>query len=83
MFHKESYKSIKFQGQSDLDGQGKGHQFSNPSKTFRCSINSWKVKFKMVKFLKLKAKFGFFQGHFDLNDQDQNHQISNLSETFM
>ena len=37
-------KFLKFQGQFDLEGQG--HQFSKPSETFRCLVNSssWKVK---------------------------------------
>ena len=30
-------KTVKFQGQFDLEFQG--HQFSNPSETFRCLIN--------------------------------------------
>ena len=33
-------KFLKFQGQFDLEGQGQGHQFSNPSETFRCLVNS-------------------------------------------
>ena len=36
--------------------EDQGHQFSNKSDTFRCSINSssWKVKIKKVQFLKVK-----------------------------
>ena len=33
--HKESYRFFKFQEQFDHEGQGQGHQFSNPSETFR------------------------------------------------
>ena len=36
--HKESHKIVKFQGQFYLEGQGQGHQFSNPSDTVRCLI---------------------------------------------
>ena len=41
---------FKFQGRVYLEGQGQGHQFPNPSETFRCLINisSWKVKFEAV-----------------------------------
>ena len=47
-------QTFKFQGRFDLEGQG--HQFSNPSETFRCLINSlsWKVKFEMVQCLTVK-----------------------------
>ena len=38
--HKEAHKIIKFRGQFDLESQGQGHQFSNPSETFRCLVNS-------------------------------------------
>ena len=31
---------FNFQGQFDLEGQGQGHQFSNPSETFRCLIKA-------------------------------------------
>ena len=64
----------KFEGQFDHQGQGhwfdqfdlkdqgkdqgQGHHFSNPSETFKCSINSssWTVKFERVLFLKVKTK---------------------------
>ena len=54
--HKESHNIFKFQGQFDLESQG--HQFSNPSETFRCSINSssWKVKFEAVQCFTVKIK---------------------------
>ena len=46
-------QKFKFHDQFDLEGQGQGHQFSNPSETVCYSINSssWKVKFEMVKCL--------------------------------
>ena len=55
--HKKSHKIFKFQGQFDLECQGQGHQFSNPSEIFTCSINSlsWKVKFKMVQCLTVNS----------------------------
>ena len=34
LHHKELRKIFKFQGQLDLEGQGQGHQFSNPSEIF-------------------------------------------------
>ena len=47
---------FKFLGQFNLEDQG--HQFSNPSETFRYLINisSWKVKFKAVNSLTVKIK---------------------------
>ena len=47
---------FKFQGQFCLESQG--HQFSNPSETYRYLINisSWKVKFEAVKCLTDKIK---------------------------
>ena len=47
---------FKFQGQFFLEGQG--HQFSNPSETFRYLINIsiWKVKFESVRCLTVKIK---------------------------
>ena len=47
---------FKFQGQFYLEGQG--HQFLNPSETFRYLINisSWKVKFEAVQCLTVKIK---------------------------
>ena len=49
---------FKFEGQFDLEGQGQGHQFSNPSETFRCLTNgsSWKVKYELVQCLTGKIK---------------------------
>ena len=49
---------IKFQGQFYLEGQSQGHQFSNPSETFRClkNISSWKIKFEAVECLTVKIK---------------------------
>ena len=49
---------FKFQGQFDLEGQGQGHQFLNPSETFRCLINSssLKVKFEVVQCSTVKIK---------------------------
>ena len=48
--HKELHKIFKFQGKFYREGQGQGHQFSNPSETFICLINSssWKVKFETI-----------------------------------
>ena len=45
-------QTFKFCDKFDLKGKGQGHQFSNPSETFRCSINSsrLKVKFLIDKF---------------------------------
>ena len=55
---KELRKMFKFQDQFDLEGQGQGHQFSNPSETFTCSINSlsWKVNFEIVQCLTVQIK---------------------------
>ena len=52
--HKELHKSLKFQGQLDLEGQG--HWFSNTSEILRWSINSLsvKAKFQMGQFKSLK-----------------------------
>ena len=71
----------KFQGQFYLVGHGQGHQFSNPSETFRCLINnlSRKVKFESVECLIL---FWKFEGQLDLEDQGQGHQFSKSYETF-
>ena len=69
---------VKFQGQFNLEGQGQGHQFLNPSETFRCSISSsssWKVKFKMVQCLTVKIKFWKFEGQFDFEVQGQGHRF--------
>ena len=43
-----NHNFFKFKCKFDPEGQGQGHQFSNPSKTFRCSVNSscWKVNAK-------------------------------------
>ena len=56
-FTKNHTKFIfKFQGKFYLEGQGQGHQFSNPSETFRClkNISSWKIKFIAVECLTVK-----------------------------
>ena len=77
-------KFWKYEGQFDLKGQDQGHQFQNPSETFRCSKNrsNWKVKFENVQFLTVKAKFCKFKGQFDLEDKGQVHKFSKWCETF-
>ena len=47
---------FKFQGQFYLEAQG--HQFSNPSETFRYlkNISSWRVKFEAVQCLTVEIK---------------------------
>ena len=59
----DQFKSLKlifcvFKDQFKLEGQDQGHQFSDPSKTFRCLINSSskKVKFEVVQCLTVKIK---------------------------
>ena len=49
-------QKLTFQCQYDLKGQG--HQFSNPSETFRFLIisSSQKVNFEVVQFLTVKIK---------------------------
>ena len=73
--HKELHKIFKFQSQFDLEGQG--HQFSNPSETFRRSMNSLsvKTKFQIGQFKSLKQIFCKFVGQFDLAGQKQGHRF--------
>ena len=63
-------KFFTIQGQFDFEGQG--HQLSNTSEIFRCSLNSLnvKTKFQIGQFKSLKQIFCKFEGQFDLEGQD-------------
>ena len=45
--HRELHKHLNFHDKFELGGQGQGHLFSNPSETFRCSINWFKLEGKI------------------------------------
>ena len=57
--HKELHKIFKFQGQFDLEGQGQGHHFSNPSE-------------KMLgKQFKLEGKISMWFKWFNVNSKQE------------
>ena len=60
-----------FQGQSDLEDQGQGHQVSNSSETFTRSLYAIKTRFKFEgKIPKDSKVIMFTRNHTDKDDAD-------------